>query len=189
MSNFSEQYKSIINDIENTISDKKEREVVLNKVNDISYMFMDMIDRITKLDDTRLEQLEKKQEKVIDTLSKIRDIVNLIKSDIYEEDGYDFEIVCPYCNYEFVADIESELREEVECPKCHNVIEIDWDEDVDNCCLEENNCSGCSGCSSKNTEKNRENDRSKTNNIININPSNEDFEDNCNEDYEDDDDM
>ena len=37
--------------------------------------------------------------------------------------------------------IEDELKEEIRCPECHNIIELDWDEDD-----EEEGCSGC--CSS-----------------------------------------
>ncbi len=29
---------------------------------------------------------------------------------------------------QFVTDIDSEINEEVECPECHNVIELDWNE-------------------------------------------------------------
>lgn len=65
----------------------------------------------------------------------------LNKKDIYEDEDYDFEIVCPYCNHEFVADIEDELKEEIECPECHNKIELDWDGEDDDCCS-----GGCCGC-------------------------------------------
>ena len=54
-------------------------------------------------------------------------------------DGFDFEIVCPYCNHEFVADIDFENKRDIECPECHNMIELDFNADE--------GCSGdCLGC-------------------------------------------
>ena len=176
MSNFSERYKNIVDDIENSISNEKEREYVSKRIHEMSCMFIDFIDRITKLDDARIELIEENQDKIIATLSKLTDSVNLIKNDIYEDDGYDFEIVCPYCNHEFVADIESELREEVECPECHNIIELDW-EDEEEKSSNTNHCSGCSGCASRfnNLEEETSNKKSgRVNNIIDIKTAQED---------------
>ena len=34
-----------------------------------------------------------------------------------------------------------ELKEEIECPECHNKIELDWDGEDDDCCS-----GGCCGC-------------------------------------------
>lgn len=41
---------------------------------------------------------------------------------------YEFEIVCPYCDYEFVTGKETNLKDKIECPNCHNIIELDWDD-------------------------------------------------------------
>lgn len=49
-----------------------------------------------------------------------------IEKDIYLESEYDFEINCPYCNFNFIIDPD-EAEDEVQCPECKNVIEIDWD--------------------------------------------------------------
>lgn len=156
MANFSEKYSKILKEIENNISDSKEREYVLSKVHEMSYLYMDLIDRVTKLDDTRIEILEERQDKAINLLSKLKDTVDLIKNDIYEEEGYDFEIVCPYCNYEFVADIEDELKEEIECPECHNIIELDWDGDDEEESFSGNHCAGCHGCDIRLNNKNED---------------------------------
>ena len=43
-------------------------------------------------------------------------------------EDFEFEIVCPYCNYEFIADID-EHEDEILCPECNNPIELDWSED------------------------------------------------------------
>ena len=113
MSNLSDEYQKIINDIENKISNESDKKFILNKFSELSNIYMDEIKRV--------------EEK----LNKVSETVNLIKKDIYEDNDYDFEIVCPYCNHEFVADVEDELKEEIECPECHNLINLDWNPEDD----------------------------------------------------------
>lgn len=130
MSKLSKKYLEIMQDIEKHISNKEEREYVTKKINELTALYMDLIEEAIDTNSDRIEELE-------DSIDRIQQSVNLIKSDIYDIDDYDFEIVCPYCDHEFVADIEDELKEEIECPKCHNIIELDWDEEE-----------GCGGCCS-----------------------------------------
>jgi len=56
-----------------------------------------------------------------------------------------FEIVCPYCEYEFVIDA-NEDKKEVECPECKNIIELDWSGNLDEDDECSGHCHGCSGC-------------------------------------------
>ena len=37
------------------------------------------------------------------------------------------EIVCPYCDEEFIARIGFDENQKIECPECHNIIELDMD--------------------------------------------------------------
>ena len=140
MAKLSEEYLDILEDIGKHISNEEEKKYVLKKIGELSARYLDIIDRISEMGTKRVEELEDYQGKLEKRLAKLTESVNLIKNDIYEEDSYDFEIVCPYCNHEFVADVEAELKEEVECPKCHNTIELDWDDEC-----EEEAHSGCSG--------------------------------------------
>ena len=144
-----ERYSKILSDIEEHISNPDERKYVVKKVEEISSIYIELIDRLTKLNDARIAKLEEKQDKMVATVAKMQETLNLIKNDIYEDENYDFEIVCPYCNHEFVADVEDELKEEIECPECHNIIELDWDDDE---CKE--NCGGChqEECENKNSD-------------------------------------
>lgn len=132
MLKLSEEYLKIMEDINKHISKEEDKKYVLKKMSELSSLYMEIIDRISSVNSERMKELEAKLDKVSNT-------VDLIKKDIYEDEDYDFEIVCPYCNHEFVADVEDELREEIECPECHNLIKLDWDE--------EQGCSGiCSSC-------------------------------------------
>lgn len=65
------------------------------------------------------------------------------------DDEFDFEIVCPYCDNEFLIDINGE-NSKIECPKCNNVIELDWsgnfEEEIQSFGCGAGRCSGCHGC-------------------------------------------
>ena len=142
MARISEEYLKILEDLNKNIKDEEERKYVVKKFSEMSALYLDVIDRISEMGTKRVEELEDYQGKLEKKISKLADSVNLIKNDIYEEDSYDFEIVCPYCNHEFVADINSEENAEVECPECHNIIELDWNEE-EGC---GGYCSHCDGC-------------------------------------------
>lgn len=79
-------------------------------------------------------------------MEKMQKVIDHIESDIYVDEGFDFEIVCPYCENEFVIDA-SEDKTQVECPECKNMIELDWSGDLYD---EEGGCAGhchtCPGC-------------------------------------------
>ena len=72
MAEFSEKYSKIIKDIEKSISDEKEREIVLKKVSELSFMYMDVIDRISNVNSERMDDIEKHQDKLDETGDKIK---------------------------------------------------------------------------------------------------------------------
>lgn len=90
----------------------------------------------------KVEEIEKKQKIIEDKINQIYNSVSGIENDIYEDD-FDVEIICPYCNTEFVADVEA--KTEIKCPECQNKIELDWNGGEEQGC-----CSGhCSNCNSR----------------------------------------
>lgn len=91
-----------------------------------------------------MQQIKENQKEMTEKMEKMQQVIDHIENDIYSDEGFDFEIVCPYCEYEFVIDA-NEDKTEIECPECNNVIELDWS---GNLCDDEE-CSGhCHGCSS-----------------------------------------
>ena len=77
-----------------------------------------------------VRELKENQKEMTEKMSKMQQVIDHIEDDIYEEEGFDFEIVCPYCEHEFVIDT-SEDKTEIECPECKNIIELDWSGNLD----------------------------------------------------------
>ena len=102
-----------------------------------------------------VKELKENQKIMTNKIEKMQQVIDHIESDIYSDEGFDFEIVCPYCEHEFVID-----KNEVECPECKNVIELDWtgdlyDDEDDGC---SGHCCGCSGCGDSSDEENEDDD-------------------------------
>ena len=99
----------------------------------------------------KLKELEEKSYLVENVMAEFRNKLNFLENEIYgDEEGEEFfEIVCPYCNFEFDADIGDEI-EEIRCPECDNIIELDWGDNDEN--QDDNNgccgggCSHCGNC-------------------------------------------
>lgn len=137
-------------EIEKIVKDQKEQAYIKEKF--LNFVEKTIDTMMKELDDreARLEELSKKSDLLESNMSELQDKVNYITNDLYEdEEEEDFEIICPYCNFEFEADIGEDI-EEIRCPECDNIIELDWDgnsSDEDNnggCCG--GGCSRCNGC-------------------------------------------
>ncbi|HOZ54676.1 MAG TPA: hypothetical protein PK993_01335 [Clostridia bacterium] len=142
------KYQEILEDLKQHITDEKELEYVTKKFAEASVIFLDIIDEISDNFDKRLQQLEEKQALVEGKLKNIQSIIKNIESDIYE-DELNFDILCPYCNNEFSTIVENDSQKEVKCPECNNTIELDWNDDSDECgcssctCDDESSCGDC----------------------------------------------
>ena len=143
MSVLSDNYKRIIAELEEKISNPEDLKFVKEKFIELSTMFLDVIDNFTEKTDAKISELEEKQQFIEEKIAEVESAVNEIETDMYddedeeEDSSYEFEIVCPYCNHEFVAEIAG--KNEVTCPECNNSIELDWNEE------EGQNSTGCVG--------------------------------------------
>ena len=100
-----------------------------------------------------IAELKNNQKIMQEQIAQMQQIIDNMKKDLYiEDEGFDFEIVCPYCANEFIIDLNQE-EGEIECPECHNKIELDWsgdtEEDYDGC---DGSCHGCHGCGNEDDE-------------------------------------
>lgn len=156
MSELSNRYQQIMKELQTNIKNENDKEFVMNKFQELSMMFMDIIDRLTYVTDLKIKEVEEQQKEIDSKMSKIKKVVDEIENDIYEdEENYEFEIICPYCNHEFITDITNDVNTEIECPECHNMIELDWNgEENDEC---EHDCSCCEHDCEENDESDEKN--------------------------------
>ena len=130
MSELSKKYREILEQIDNTITNKEDLEFVKSKISEISIIFIDIIDRMSEVIEERIVDIEQSQKNVEDRLAKVQNVINTIEQDIYNDD-IDIEITCPYCNNEFVTEFNEDEENEIECPECHNIIELDINANID----------------------------------------------------------
>lgn len=142
------EYKSFLDDIEKNIKNKEDLEYIKKRFSSFLDIMLDQMDYISEYKKEQIDALEKNQREMQEKIDKMQEVLDNIEKDIYSEEGFDFEITCPYCNYEFFIDID-ENKTEVECPECKNSIELDWgaenEEDGNHSC--HGDCHGCHGCS------------------------------------------
>ena len=145
MSILKDEYKNFLDDIESNVKNKEDLEYIKKRFADFVDKVLNHIDYIVGYKKQEIENLEDTQKQLIERIDKMQRVIDNNEKDIYSDEGSDFEIVCPYCNYEFVKDMDEE-KTEIECPECKNMIELDWSgdpSDDDEC---SGHCSGCSGC-------------------------------------------
>lgn len=126
INNIADEYSRIIVELEKNITDTESLDYAKAKLSEMFMLFLEKIDGLTNEYETRLEHVAINQKEIDDRVGKIETVLKGIEKDIYEDSIYDFEIVCPYCNNEFVIEF-GESKMEVECPECNNIIELDWD--------------------------------------------------------------
>ena len=154
MSELRQKYSDLIEMLNEKISNKKDLGEIKESVNTLVTLFMDQIDKIMDISEEQVKALVNRQKDLEDRIVKVETAAKKIEQEMYLDDPYDFEIVCPYCNNEFVADFD-ESEEEIRCPECNNLIELDWDaEDEAHSC----GCSHCDSHCEKEDEDNEDED-------------------------------
>ena len=155
MARIKEEYKSFLNDMEKNLKNKEDLEYVKIRFSMFVDKVIDEMDAILEYKEQKMNSIEEKQKQIDDKMNKMQQIIDNIENDIYSEDGFDFEIICPYCDNQFVIDVD-ENKTEVECPVCNNIIELDWSGDLEDDMDCEQDCSGCHGCDDIQPEQKQE---------------------------------
>lgn len=144
MADLKKKFKAILEDLENNIKNKEDLEYIKSQVYNISLIFLDEIDKIAEVNLGRMNVMLEREKELAKKISKMEKIITNIEREVFVSPECDFEIICPYCNAEFVEDLTKGIEDDVKCPECGNIIELDW-HDEDECSF--HHCNGeCEDC-------------------------------------------
>ena len=124
----SNEMHQFLNDIKENIKNPEDLKYLLGRTEKLFDIVLKEVEEIVNFKEEEMDKLEEKQKEQDARIEEMQQQVKNLCIDVYEEDYENFEIICPYCNYRFDADID-ETNKEIICPECNNFIELDWDED------------------------------------------------------------
>ncbi len=131
MSELKTKFKKIMDDLEENIENKKDLDYIKKQIYQISILFIDELDKIADLNMDKMNAMLEKHKELNERIAKLEGTMDTIEKELFLDEWADFEITCPYCNYEFVVDFSKGVKKEINCPECNNVIELDWNQNDD----------------------------------------------------------
>lgn len=143
ISDLKKEMNKFMTDLEKNIQNKKDLEYIQEKMPHLFEAILDEMEKVVNIKEEKMNKIMQTQQQLETKVGKMEQIIDNIEKDIYSDEGFDFEIVCPYCDTEFVVD-EDDEKTEVKCPNCNNIIELDWTDEEDGCSA--GGCSHCHGC-------------------------------------------
>lgn len=166
MANLKKKFNTIITDLEQNIKSKEDLDYIKSQVYNIALIFLEEVDKLTELSFDRLNVMIDREKELSKKVAKMEKMMTNLEKEVFVPSDCDFEIICPYCNAEFIEEFESGIEHEVKCPECGNSIELDWHED--GCCGHD--CGGeceCGDCKEHKKEiEDDEDDEEDNNNEI-----------------------
>ena len=130
MSKLDETYRKIIETLEKNIKDEAELNNAKEQIDNIVKDVIENYDNIFNKYDEKIDYLEKFQN---ESERRIDDLERRIKyfEKLLEMEDYDIFVTCPYCGFEFQTEYDENI-EEIPCPECGRLIDIDWSDDEEN---------------------------------------------------------
>ena len=125
-----DEMKKFMQDMKDNIKDEQELIYMIERTNTLFDKFAESLENVVDYKEKEIEVLEKEQKEQRNRLDEINEKLEEVYNDMYEDDYECFGITCPYCNFKFDVNMDESAREII-CPECDNIIEIDWDENID----------------------------------------------------------
>ena len=130
MTDLKKRFNNILQDIEKNVTNKQDLDYIKTQVYNISLLFLDELDKLAEINLNRLNTMVDREKELEAKIESMEKIIDKLEKEVYSSDeDSDFEIVCPYCNSEFIEDFSNGIKYEVRCPECDNLIELDWNEE------------------------------------------------------------
>jgi len=135
MSELKDKLTKEVSEIDKTISNPEERTKVMG-------IIQEMIENFTR----HVVNLTERQNEIDEKVAEIYEILLDIESELVQGFADDLQAECPYCGEEIPLEFKDGEFVDFECPKCHNLIEMEMmlDNHCD-CCDDEDEFGGCNG--------------------------------------------
>ena len=114
----SKKYNEILLNLENKLESKRDFNLAKSALSDLAICY---IDELTKLTDGYTNKISSFEARLSDLEKKFIETTEIREVSLSEK------IICPYCNFEFEVEYDTDNTETI-CPKCKNLIELDWGE-------------------------------------------------------------
>lgn len=124
------EMNAFFKDIDENIKNEDDLIYVKSRTVKLVDFIADEIEKIIDYKEEKLNAIIKKQEQEDLKIKELSEKIDTVYEDIYDEPSDEFLISCPYCNNEFDAEIDEE-SDEIRCPECGNLIELDWNGNPD----------------------------------------------------------
>lgn len=119
------KFKEVIRNIEKHVSDKEECSYVKEQITILTMSYLNELEKLEQNYDSKISRCSER----IDDLEKSLD--SMLAENEKNNEELDVEpITCPYCNSRFLIEFNNR-QNEVKCPNCKNIIELDWDVEDD----------------------------------------------------------
>lgn len=141
MSDIKEKLTKQVEKINETVSDAKEKAVVMDAVQNMINVFTEHVVKLTE----RQTEVESRVEDILDMLSSIEE-------EMIENFAEDLQAECPYCKEMIPLRFPDDESTDFECPNCHNVIELELMLDHECGCGCED-CDDCDDCGCEDEEE------------------------------------
>ena len=129
MANLKKRFKEILDDLDKNIKNKEDLEYIKSQIYKISILFLDELDKLADFNFNKLSVMLDREKELYKKVTKMEKIITNLEKEVFTSEEDDFEIICPYCNTEFIENLSDSENKEVRCPECGNVIELDWNDE------------------------------------------------------------
>ena len=114
MSELKDKLTKEVSEIDKTISNPEERTKVMG-------IIQEMIENFTR----HVVNLTERQNEIDEKVAEIYEILLDIESELVQGFADDLQAECPYCGEEIPLEFKDGEFVDFECPKCHNLIEME----------------------------------------------------------------
>ena len=111
MEELQKKIRTILNEVEEKLSNKEDIEFAKTKILELYEAFSDELENLSNKWNDKVDVITAKYSLLEAKVEEVENVLGKIKSDIYinDKEEYDLDITCPYCDAEFSIDMYDEL--------------------------------------------------------------------------------